>query len=249
TRPPRPAQAHPAAAPALLDRGGLPRHVRPRRPNEAQDPHGALVHAVGHPPEELRHVPGSVAGSARDGRGERHRHEQDHPRRRLLEAGARRSPRADPLVLPHPGRPDRRSRRRPARAVQVLQARPRKLALALRRESDATVHMSTLELGDVTVTSVIEIDRSSFPTASMLPDSTPDAIARHHHWLRPHFWDDRTGDLASRVGTYIVKTPRHTVLIDTGVGNDKPRDGSPAWHMRQGSYVDDLRAAGVTPGQ
>ena len=56
--------------------------------------------------------------------------------------------------------------------------------------------MSPLELGEVTVTRVIEIDRSSFPTLSMLPDSTPDAIARHHHWLRPHFWDDRTGDLA-----------------------------------------------------
>jgi glyoxylase-like metal-dependent hydrolase (beta-lactamase superfamily II) len=107
--------------------------------------------------------------------------------------------------------------------------------------------MTTLPLGDVTVTRVIEIDRSSFPTLSMLPDSTPDAIGRHHHWLRPHFWDDRTGDLGSRIGTYIVKTPRHTVLIDTGVGNDKPRDGSPAWHMRRSSYLDDLRAAGVTP--
>src|SRR2546426_4667857 len=94
--------------------------------------------------------------------------------------------------------------------------------------------MSPLELGEVTVTRVIEIDRSSFPTLSMLPDSTPDAIARHHHWLRPHFWDDRTGDLGTRIGTYVVKTPRHTVLIDTGVGNDKPRDGSPAWHMRRG---------------
>src|SRR5256885_6381905 len=109
--------------------------------------------------------------------------------------------------------------------------------------------MSPLELGEVTVTRVIEIDRSSFPTLSMLPDSTPDAIARHHHWLRPHFWDDRTGDLGSRIGTYVVKTPRHTVLIDTGVGNDKPRDGSPAWHMRRGAYLDDLRAAGVAPEQ
>src|SRR5439155_231130 len=73
--------------------------------------------------------------------------------------------------------------------------------------------------------------------------------ARHHHWLRPHFWDDRTGDLGSRIGTYVVKTPRHTVLVDTGVGNDKPRDGSPAWHMRRGAYLDDLRAAGVAPEQ
>ena len=31
--------------------------------------------------------------------------------------------------------------------------------------------MSPLELGEVTVTRVIEIDRSSFPTLSMLPDS------------------------------------------------------------------------------
>ena len=43
--------------------------------------------------------------------------------------------------------------------------------------------MSALKLGDVTVSRIIEIDRSSFPTASMLPDSTPDAIARHHGWL------------------------------------------------------------------
>ena len=107
--------------------------------------------------------------------------------------------------------------------------------------------MSTRTLGAATVSRIIEIDRSSFPTASMLPDSTPDAIARHHGWLRPHFWDEATGDLGSRIGTYIVRTPRHTVLIDTGVGNDKARDGSPAWHMRRGAYLDDLRAAGVTP--
>ncbi len=109
--------------------------------------------------------------------------------------------------------------------------------------------MTTLTLGDVSVARVIEIGRSSFPTTSMLPDSTAEAIARHHDWLRPHFWDDAAGDLGSRIGTYIVRTPRHTVLIDTGVGNDKPRDGSPVWHMRRGGFLDDLAAAGVTPEQ
>src|SRR5256885_14548503 len=100
--------------------------------------------------------------------------------------------------------------------------------------------MNTLGLGDVTVTRVIEIDRSSFPTASMLPDSTPDAIARHHGWLRPHFWDEATGDLGSRIGTHIVRTPRHPVLIDTGVGNDKARDRSPAWPERRGAVLPHL---------
>jgi glyoxylase-like metal-dependent hydrolase (beta-lactamase superfamily II) len=105
----------------------------------------------------------------------------------------------------------------------------------------------TIHLGDITISRVVEIGRSSFPTASMLPDSTPEAIARHHHWLKPHFFDEAVGDLASRIQTYVVRTPRRTVLIDTGVGNDKARTGAPLWNMRSGSYLEDLRAAGVRP--
>ena len=104
-----------------------------------------------------------------------------------------------------------------------------------------------ITLGEVTISRVVEIGRSSFPTGSMLPESTPEAIAKHHHWLRPHFFDEAIGDLGSRIQTFVVRTPKRTVIIDTGVGNDKPRDGSPAWHLRQGSYLADLAAAGVTP--
>ena len=104
-----------------------------------------------------------------------------------------------------------------------------------------------ITLGEVTISRVIELGRSSFPTSAMLPESTPEAIARHHHWLRPHFFDEAVGDLASRIQTFVVRTPRRTVIIDTGLGNDKPRDGAPTWHMRQGSYLADLAAVGVKP--
>ena len=105
----------------------------------------------------------------------------------------------------------------------------------------------TLALGEVTLDRVVEIGRSAYPTASMLPDSTPEAIARHHAWLKPDFWDDAVGDLGARIQTWIVRTPATTVLIDTGVGNDKARPDSPAWHMREGAWLDDLAAAGLTP--
>src|SRR6058998_1575663 len=98
--------------------------------------------------------------------------------------------------------------------------------------------MATIRLGEVSVTSVVEIGRSSFPTASMLPDSTPDAIAAHHAWLKPHFYDEAVGDLGSRIQTFVVRTPRHTVLIDTGVGNGKTRRHNAVWHMREGSYLE-----------
>jgi hypothetical protein len=59
---------------------------------------------------------------------------------------------------------------------------------------------TTIRLGDVTITTVVEIPRSSFPTASMLPGSTPEAIAAHYGWLKPHFFDESTsvGDMKPR---------------------------------------------------
>jgi glyoxylase-like metal-dependent hydrolase (beta-lactamase superfamily II) len=107
--------------------------------------------------------------------------------------------------------------------------------------------MSAITLGEVTIDSVVEIDRSSFPTPSMLPDSTAEGVARHLSWLKPHFFDERTGDIGSRIQTFIVRTPEHLVLIDTCVGNDKPREEVVVWHRRQGAWLDDLAAAGVTP--
>jgi glyoxylase-like metal-dependent hydrolase (beta-lactamase superfamily II) len=109
--------------------------------------------------------------------------------------------------------------------------------------------MTPIHLGPVSLARVVEIPRSTYPTAQMLPDSTPAAIGRHMDWLRPHFWDDATGDLGSRIQTYVVRTPEHTVLIDTGVGNDKIRAHNPLWNRRRGSFLDDLRTVGVTPEQ
>jgi glyoxylase-like metal-dependent hydrolase (beta-lactamase superfamily II) len=101
--------------------------------------------------------------------------------------------------------------------------------------------------GDVTIDRVVEIGRSSFPTTTMLPDARADVIASHLSWLRPHFFDEVTGDLGSRIQSYVVRTPRTTVIVDTGVGNDKARPDNPLWHRRQGSWLDDLAGVGVRP--
>jgi glyoxylase-like metal-dependent hydrolase (beta-lactamase superfamily II) len=109
--------------------------------------------------------------------------------------------------------------------------------------------MTTFTFGEVTVTRVIEIPRSAYPTTSMLPESTPEAIARHDAWLRPHFYDESTGDLGSRIQTWVVRMPGRTILIDTGVGNGKTRHESPLWNRRTGTWLDDLAAIGVKPEQ
>jgi len=107
--------------------------------------------------------------------------------------------------------------------------------------------VTTFAFGDVSVTRVIEIPRSAYPTTSMLPESTPAALARHDDWLKPDFYDAATGDLGSRIQTWVVRMPGRTILIDTGVGNGKTRHESPLWNDRQGTWLDDLAAAGVEP--
>jgi glyoxylase-like metal-dependent hydrolase (beta-lactamase superfamily II) len=106
--------------------------------------------------------------------------------------------------------------------------------------------MSTMRLGDVEVIRVVEIPRSTYPTNDMLPTSDAALIARHREGWLGAFYDADTGDLGSRIQSYVVRTPDETVVIDTCVGNDKARENQ-LWNMRQGTWLEDLRAAGVAP--
>ncbi len=47
--------------------------------------------------------------------------------------------------------------------------------------------------------------------------------------------------------SYIVKTPHHTILIDSCIGNDKPRPLRPKWNMKtDDNYMRGLAAAGFS---
>jgi glyoxylase-like metal-dependent hydrolase (beta-lactamase superfamily II) len=79
----------------------------------------------------------------------------------------------------------------------------------------------------------------------MLPDATPERIAAQREWLGPELLDPATGNHRATIHSYIVRTPWHTIIIDTCVGNDKQRHGQEPWHMRKGTYLADLSAAGL----
>ena len=47
--------------------------------------------------------------------------------------------------------------------------------------------------------------------------------------------------------SYIVKTPHHTILVDSCIGNDKPRPLRPKWNMKtDDTYMRALAAAGFS---
>ncbi|MFE1855865.1 MBL fold metallo-hydrolase [Streptomyces sp. NPDC059489] len=107
---------------------------------------------------------------------------------------------------------------------------------------------STITLGDVTVTRVIEFYGTIGlgPTA-LLPDSPMSLWQQNKSWLDPHFWLPSQGLLPLAVQTWVLRSEGRTILVDTGVGNGKYRPNSPIWSYLNTDYLGSLARAGVHP--
>ncbi|MDP6951134.1 MAG: MBL fold metallo-hydrolase, partial [Alphaproteobacteria bacterium] len=104
-----------------------------------------------------------------------------------------------------------------------------------------------LHLGDISVTRAIEAEGPSFFPSFLLPDSTEDALAGEAEWLVPRHLDPASGRFVMSLHSYVIRTPRHTILVDTCVGSDKERPSTKPWHHLQSPLLGRLAAAGVAP--
>jgi glyoxylase-like metal-dependent hydrolase (beta-lactamase superfamily II) len=104
--------------------------------------------------------------------------------------------------------------------------------------------MQPLSIGNINVCRVEELIWTISPRF-LFPDLTYDDFEPHRHWLVPHFSAE---DLKMRLSihTFVVRTPHHTILVDTCIGNDRNRD-IPLWTNMRTDYLSNLAAAGVNP--
>ena len=98
--------------------------------------------------------------------------------------------------------------------------------------------------GDCVVHRVIEQETSFLPAIEMLPGLTPEVLAENRAWMKAANALDDNDVLLLCFQSYVVRTPHHTILIDSCIGNDKPRP-RPQWNMKtDDSYMRALKAAG-----
>ena len=100
--------------------------------------------------------------------------------------------------------------------------------------------MQKWRIGDVTVTKIVELEATG-GTRFILPDATREA-AQPIRWMIPHFMDEE-GRLKMSIHALVIEASGRRILVDTCLGNDKPRN-VPNWSMRQGPFLKDLAAAG-----
>jgi glyoxylase-like metal-dependent hydrolase (beta-lactamase superfamily II) len=105
----------------------------------------------------------------------------------------------------------------------------------------------TFSVGDLTIHRFIEQETTFLPALDMLPALTGELLAENRSWLRQAKALDDDDVLILCFQSYVVKTPHHTILIDSCIGNDKPRPHRPKWHMKtDDTYLRALAAAGVS---
>src|SRR4051794_722811 len=106
-----------------------------------------------------------------------------------------------------------------------------------------------LAVGDLTIHRIIEQETSFLPALEMLPDLTAEVLAENRGWMQKAGALDANDVLILCFQSYVVKTPHHAILIDSCIGNDKPRPNRPKWNMKtDDTYTRALPAAGFSVG-
>jgi len=107
--------------------------------------------------------------------------------------------------------------------------------------------MSMFGCGSIEVLRIKETLGAAFPPAHLLPDLPVDAIERHMGWLAPNHYDASKRRFVMGTHSWLLRTKRHTILVDTCIGNHKPRPNSPGFNDLELPYLDRLAHAGCKP--
>jgi glyoxylase-like metal-dependent hydrolase (beta-lactamase superfamily II) len=108
--------------------------------------------------------------------------------------------------------------------------------------------MTQYPLGQIVIQRIVESICTAFDPLSFFPETTPDDWARHRTWMEPRALDPVSGNLVLPIQAFLVRTRRHTILIDTCVGHDKSRPQWLFWHMKKfDTFLPRLAAARVRP--
>lgn len=91
----------------------------------------------------------------------------------------------------------------------------------------------TYAIGNIQVTRVVE-HTIEIPAPRLFPDHGPGLAAAGVQ-----------GNLPLSIHSWIVRTPERLIVIDTGIGNDRDRDGNPLFDHLHTDFAEQLGAAGV----
>ncbi len=108
--------------------------------------------------------------------------------------------------------------------------------------------MSWLSIGNAEIGRVVESVGPFQSIYDFFPDATPELLAPHLSWLEPDALEPGTDKLVFPIQSYVVRTPRYTLLVDSCVGNHKTVKWFDEWHNKtDNNYLAGLAKLGLRP--
>jgi glyoxylase-like metal-dependent hydrolase (beta-lactamase superfamily II) len=102
-----------------------------------------------------------------------------------------------------------------------------------------------IKLGNLTIHRIVEQEGPFFDVLKFFPTLTKEVLDENRAWLQPRFVDP-ADQLMLCIQSYLVRTPHHNILVDTCVGNHKPRPARPFWDMMKSDRLEkNLAATGL----
>lgn len=105
--------------------------------------------------------------------------------------------------------------------------------------------MHTCKIGDYAVGRVAELQFPAFPVQEFLPDATDEMVAVAKRLLPGRVSDD--GKAIMSFHSFVLKTGRYTIMVDTCCGNDKPRPGREQFNRDKNDFLAGFAEHGVKP--
>jgi glyoxylase-like metal-dependent hydrolase (beta-lactamase superfamily II) len=104
-----------------------------------------------------------------------------------------------------------------------------------------------INIGEFEISRVVESEGPFLEVQSFIPEADQAVVEANRDWLMPRYIEPASNKIILNIQSYILRTPRQTILVDTCVGNHKPRPGRPMFDNLNLPYLADLAAAGVRP--
>src|SRR5216684_2845260 len=104
--------------------------------------------------------------------------------------------------------------------------------------------MQTWKIGDVKITKLQE-QEPIWNGTMLVGEMTPDNLKREGEWLKP-FVDEAGTKIRLSIHALLVESEGRRILVDTCVGNDKPRPGFKDFNNLHTPFLADMEKAGVS---
>ncbi|MBE9605559.1 MBL fold metallo-hydrolase [Acetobacteraceae bacterium H6797] len=103
-------------------------------------------------------------------------------------------------------------------------------------------------IGDARVDVIADIECFALPAKRFMPTASLEALLPHREMLEPDHVDFEQDTILIGVQALLLRVAGRNILVDTCVGEEKPRPARPEWHARRASgFLEKLAALGLAP--